>query len=184
MEATQRFRAELLQPLLKNLSALGCRPGLITTLSAIAGVAFAPLWFFNKPAALGALGLHVILDGIDGPLARFLGRASAKGSFTDTMADQVVIAAVTLTLMHADVVGTLVGSLYMLLYTVVVGFAMIRNAMRIPYAWLIRPRFAVYSWLVIETYLWRGSIDYLLWTSTALFALKLISGFVRIRRAL
>ena len=49
----------------------------------------------HEIAALVALSLHVLIDGLDGPLARHLGIASRSGSFTDTMADQVVVVATT-----------------------------------------------------------------------------------------
>ena len=73
------------------------------------------------------------------------------------------------------------GTLYIVIYTVVVLFAMARNMLDVPYAWLIRPRFYVYTWFLVETYWWPGTINYLLWACVAVLTVKLLTGFLRIR---
>lgn len=49
---------------------------------------------------------------------------------------------------------------YVVTYTVVMLFAIARNALSIRYSWLVRPRFFVYAWLVVETYFLPGTINY------------------------
>ncbi len=178
----QRVRAVILWPLLSVLSRIGVRPDHLTALSALAGLAFCPLFFWSKPLAFGMLAVHVLLDGLDGPLARHTNKASRRGSFSDSMADQLVVVASTVTLMSTHVVGVLAGSVYVVAYTVVMLFAMVRNALAIPYSWLVRPRFFVYLWLVIETYYLPGTIDYVLWLFNALLAIKVLTGFAKIRQ--
>jgi phosphatidylglycerophosphate synthase len=184
MVRTQQIRAKLFGPLLRLLEACHVTPDHLTILSLLAGLAFCPLYGNYPVWALIALALHVAIDGLDGPLARHLGTASRKGSFTDSMADQTVIAASTITLMYLDVVSMLSGVLYIVTYTVVVLFAMARNAMKVPYRWLFRPRFYVYGWLIVERWYWPGSLDYLLWVCVAILSLKVLSGFWGIRRAM
>ena len=181
MLATQRWRERALEPLLRGLAKLGVTPNGLTLLSFLAGLSFCPLWLVNKPAAFVALALHVLLDGLDGPLARKTGVASRRGSFTDTMSDQSVVTAVTITLMATHDIGVVPGGAYVFLYALVVGFAMIRNALAIPYSWVVRPRFFVYSWMLVETYLWHGTIDWLLWGLNVLLVWKVLTGFMKIR---
>ncbi|MCP3904890.1 MAG: hypothetical protein GY715_14790 [Planctomycetes bacterium] len=182
MAWTQRVRAALLRPVLPWLGRLGVSADVVTLVSLLLGLAFCPVYFVSKPLALVLLALHVCADGLDGPVARFTGTASRRGSFTDTMADQVVVAATTLTLILDAVVGVLPGGLYLFSYTVVIAFAMIRNALAIPYSWLVRPRFAIYAWIPVELYLLPGSIDAVIWVFVGLLLLKMASGFLRIRR--
>jgi phosphatidylglycerophosphate synthase len=182
---TQELRAWALRPVLVQLHAQRVTGDHITLASLVAGAAFVPLWLFELPTwACIALALHVLLDGLDGPLARFAGTASRRGSFTDTTADQIVIALVTLALMATGVVTSVAGGAYIFLYTLVVVFAMVRNAMNAPYSWLFRPRFLVYAWIIVELGWWGGSLEWLLWACNALLACKLASGFVKIRRRL
>ena len=164
------------------LARCGITADALTFLALIAGLAFCPVYFFSKPLAFVLLALHAAFDGLDGPLARHLGTASRKGSFTDTLSDQIVVAATTATLIYGGLIAILPGSLYIFLYTVVIAFSMIRNALSIPYSWLIRPRLIVYLWFLVELYLVPGSIDMVLWLFNALLAVKMISGFIKIRR--
>lgn len=180
---TQRLREQWLAPLLKLLSGLHVTPDQVTFLALIAGLAFCPLYFWSQPIALIALALHVLLDGLDGPLARHQQVDSPRGSFTDTVSDQIVVVATTITLMFSQTLSVPAGGIYIFLYTVVVTFAMIRNAMGIPYSWLFRPRFLAYAWLLIEP-AWSGSLEFVIWGCNALLAGKLVSGFGRIRARL
>ncbi len=184
MERGQALRARALGPLLRGLAAAGVRPDHLTLVSLGAGLLFCPLWFVSPALALVALLAHVLLDGTDGPLARHLGIESARGSFTDTMADQAVVTASTVTLIGAGVVGPVVGSLYIYAYLLVVAMAMARNALHIPYSWLVRPRLVVYAWMAVEAYAWHGSLDWVLWIATAALGVKAISGFVQMRKGM
>ncbi len=179
---SQKIRASMLGPLLRGLARLGVTADIVTLVSLILGLAFCPVYFYSKPLALVLLLLHVCADGLDGPLARLAGTASRKGSFTDTMADQIVVTATTVTLILGDDLWVLPGALYIFTYTVVIAFAMIRNALSIPYSWLVRPRFVIYAWLPIEFYLLSGSLDYVIWLFVVLLVGKMVSGYVRIRR--
>jgi hypothetical protein len=76
------------------------------------------------------------------------------------------------------------GGLYISFYCIVVFFAMVRSALSIPYSWIVRPRFIVYLWFPLEVYLWRGSLNYILWLSALVLAIKMLSGFIRIRRSI
>jgi len=183
MRQSQELRGKWLAPFLQILDRLKINANHLTFFSLLTGLAFCPFFLLGyKALSFGLLLAHVILDGLDGPLARMTGRASNKGSFTDTMSDQVVVAFTMVTLIHAKVAGAWPGGLYVFFYTMVVIFAMVRNALTIPYSWLFRPRFLVYAWFLVEVYLLPGTLDYLLWGVTAVLAVKMVSGFVRIRR--
>lgn len=182
MVRTQKIRARLLAPFLTLLAKCRVTANTLTLASLITGLGFCPAFFYSKPLALSLLVLHLCLDALDGPLARHTGTASRRGSFTDTMSDQTVVAATAATLIYAGIMGVLPGVIYVFAYTVVVGFAVVRNTLSIPYTWLIRPRLMIYLWFVVEFYLLPGSIDYVLWVFTGLLIVKMVSGFVKIRR--
>lgn len=182
MVLSQKLRARLFRPLLRLLGACRVTPDHLTLLALIVGLAFFPLYFWWQPAAFFALALHVLLDGLDGPLARYNEVDSRRGSFTDTVSDQIVVVATTITLMFAGTVSIPAGGFYLFMYTTVVVFAMVRNALAVPYSWLFRPRFLVYSWILVETWLWSGSMEYVIWACNLLLTGKMITGFIRIRR--
>ena len=185
--------------MLRVMDRIGLTPDHITLLSLLMGFAFCPfyLWLDGDwtihVARFFMIG-HFIVDGIDGPLARYQKTAGPQGSFTDTVADQIGLGATTLAFMYAEWIGRpgvslFGGGIFLFLYTVVVAFAMVRNAMGIPYRFLLRPRYYLWMLLFVETYFWHSPVaenltEGFVWASNAMFAVLTLTGFLAIRRGL
>ncbi len=187
MEYGQSLRANCLKPLLVMLARMRVSPDAITLASGLCGVAFMPLWLVHQPAvAFVCLVLHVLLDGLDGPLARHCGTASPRGSFVDTFTDQVVVTLVTVAwvMVSPSSLNIAFGAAYLFLYAMVVGMAMVRNALEVPYSWLVRPRFFVFAAMATEWLSqWPVTIVTLI-VCDGLLMLKCISGFAALRAKL
>jgi len=190
----QVFKDWMLEPVLAAMIRCRITADFITGVSTVAGLAFCPLYFWSPALAYALLAIHLLLDGLDGPLARHSGSASRSGSFTDTVGDQLVVISTTVTWMYAQAIGQpgvdiVSGSVYLSLYTVVVVFAVVRNAMGIPYSWLLRPRNFVYGWFLLESFVFidtqfAGSVVYLIWFFNLILAAKFVTGFFNIRAKL
>lgn len=126
----QQLRARVLNPLLKLLALLHITANHITVLSFLTGMSFCVVWYYSRLGAMVCILLHVILDGLDGPVARSQGTASAQGSLTDSMCDQIIVAASMICLVQYEYVTIIAGSIYIFTYAMVVGFAMVRNALQ------------------------------------------------------
>lgn len=185
MEFGQRIRAKLLGPWLIQLTHFGVSPDMITGIAGLIGAAFLPLWINEYSfLALAALWTHVLLDGLDGPLARFQGIDSSRGSFTDTFTDQLVV---TLTMigwmvMAPHSMNIAMAALYIFLYMQVVAMSMVRNALAVPYSWLVRPRFFVYASITLDCFADTHWTVVVLCVSNILLALKSVTGFLAIRK--
>lgn len=178
MEGTQDWRARRFEGLFRFLTRYGIRADHITWLSFVTGCCFLPLWLLVHPAAaLAAVTLHVLLDGIDGGLARYQKTASGRGSFVDTVVDQSVFTLVMLTLMQVQLLSVVAGTILIFVYALVVTFAMVRNALNCPYSWLVRPRFYVYGAIMLELTLLPGLVEVVCWVCLAVLSVKAISGF-------
>lgn len=184
MDKSQNIKGKLFSPLLSVLIKLGVKPNHLTFLSLLSGIGFFLLFPYSRIGALFLLAFHVFLDGLDGPLARQTGRASNQGSFTDTTADQIVVALSTLSLIYYGYLKIIPGGLYIFLYTMVVIFAMVRSGLAIPYSWVVRPRFYVFAWIPVEIYLFPGTMNYLVWGFCILLGAKMATGFIQIRKKL
>lgn len=187
MEFGQRLRATLLQPLLVGMTSLRVSPDAITLLAGLIGLGFIPLWLQGQPlVAFMMLLVHVLLDGLDGPLARYQNVASPRGSFTDTFTDQVVVTGVTIAWMIGSptTLNILCGAAYIFLYAMVVAMAMVRNAMAVPYSWLVRPRFFVYLALGFDSWRDTNLTLVVLLVCDLLLAIKTFSGFLALRKSL
>ena len=187
MEYGQQSRAYCLNPLLRVLDRCGVTPDAVTIASGMCGLAFVPLWLVQQSAAgLTCLLLHVLLDGLDGPLARHQETASPRGSFADTFTDQVVVTLVTVAwlIRSPSSLNIAFGGGYIFLYAMVVGMAMVRNALKVPYSWLVRPRFFVFVAIALE---WLSEWPLTLLTliiCDLLLAIKCASGFLALRAKL
>ena len=79
MRKSQDYRGSLLRPLLVLLARYGVTPNHLTLLSLLSGLAFCPLFLWGQTlASFAALFAHVVLDGLDGPLARFTGKVRTR----------------------------------------------------------------------------------------------------------
>ena len=81
--------APILDPIAVGLSKLRFTPTVVTMLGLIVTIVGA-IMIANDLWAAGAIvaGVGALLDALDGPLARYQGKASTKGAFIDTMADR------------------------------------------------------------------------------------------------
>lgn len=81
--------APILRPIARVLAKTGVTPtmvtvlGLVITVGGAALIANGLLWQGGMIAAFG-----VLLDALDGPLARYKGTSSDRGAFIDTMSDR------------------------------------------------------------------------------------------------
>ena len=102
------------------------------------------------------------------------------------MADQVVVTAVAITWLLLDPSrwNIIDGGSFVFLYTLVVAMAMVRNALAVPYTWLVRPRFFFYGSLVIDLFCQTHITFWVLLVSTILLAIKSWSGFLALRKHL
>ncbi len=77
-------------PLIRGLARLGITPTTVTLVGLLVTVAGAVVVGFGHPTA-GALvvTVGVLLDVVDGPLARATGTAGARGALVDTVSDRV-----------------------------------------------------------------------------------------------
>ncbi len=184
MEWGQRIRARALAPLLKLLSRLSISADLVTGLSLLVGLAAIVMLAVGwQWAAVVCLVFHVLLDALDGPLARMQGTASPRGSFADTLADQIVVTGVAIWWIatNPQTWQIVMGCSFVFLYTLVVAIAMVRNAMEVPYTWLIRPRFFFFAALVVDGIFFLKSTIIVLAVSNLLLAIKAGSGFLVLR---
>jgi len=82
--------APVLEPIAAGLARIGVTPAVVTIFGLVVTIVGSALIGSGLLFA-GALtaGIGVLLDALDGPLARRLGTASDRGAFLDTMSDRL-----------------------------------------------------------------------------------------------
>jgi phosphatidylglycerophosphate synthase len=152
MAAWDKARRWALAPLLRLLTWLGVSPGFLTTLGLALGLLGAANLAEDPAWGVAYLALHLALDGLDGPLARWQGRASSAGALWDMTADLLVVLAVTLALAEAGAAPVRSALLFGWLYLALLVVACARQRLGRPFRLLVRPRFVLYAALTLPLF--------------------------------
>ncbi|MEK6874578.1 MAG: CDP-alcohol phosphatidyltransferase family protein [Nanoarchaeota archaeon] len=140
-----KCRVYSLHWLLVFLTNIGITANIVSMVSAFSTVLFVLLIIDSFSSAVFLLILHIILDGVDGPLATYQKTVSNKGMFVDFSADLVGIASTTLGLMIAGYISPVWSVMYLFFYTVTVFFGLMHTVIGIKQPWSFRPRLWVYG---------------------------------------
>ncbi len=170
MSAWDKARLRALRPLLSLLTRLGVSPGAVTLLGLALGLAGAANLADEPTWGVAYLALHLALDGLDGPLARWQQRATSAGALWDMTADLLVVLAVTLALVEAGEASPRSGLLFGWLYLALLTVACARQRLGRPFRLLVRPRFVLYAAVALPLFGVRPSLlemDLLLTTLNA-----------------
>ncbi|MCF7812311.1 CDP-alcohol phosphatidyltransferase family protein [Candidatus Gracilibacteria bacterium] len=140
----ERKKKILFYPFLRFFVWLGISANAISYVSAFLGVGAAVYMKYDLVVAGWLLLASFVLDGIDGSLARYTGKNDHRGALTDTFTDQVSVSATTIGLLVNGLIDIFWGSLYLVLYPVLILFSVLKNTLNIPNKYVFRPRVIVY----------------------------------------
>jgi hypothetical protein len=180
MKWGQSLRGKWLRPLLSGVAKIGMSANHLTLLSLLDGLAFCPALLLGEPHPLVLAAAPPRPARRPGRAARALSGKGLDPGFPHRHHGRVVTAT-AIAMIHSGHAGIWPSGLCIFFYTVVVAFAFVRSAVETPYSWLFRPRFLVLIWYVVELYWLPGTLDWVLWASSGLPAVKCLTGFIRIR---
>ncbi len=182
--AWQRVRQTLFLPLAAGLDRLHITPDMLSWASVLLGVGFFFIARFRFDIAFWLLVGSVVLDALDGVLARYRRASSAKGSFTDTFCDQAVVALTVGGLAWQGAINAVLGIIFVYIYTSLVTFLLIHQLLSVSSQGIIRPsRMLLYALVAIYYFFGKNWLDYLLWAYLLTLPMLGLS-YWRIRRAL
>lgn len=147
------FRQSIFLPLLKILEKLKISPDQLSLLG-IVSVVLIPIGFVFSPIYLiVGYALNLFFDGIDGAMARHLGKASARGAYLDVVVDHVALIATVLTLQWFQIGN----AFWILLYTVcylilVVHFVLMNTRGNPPTFPVVRTKYPLFLLVVLLGY--------------------------------
>lgn len=151
--------------LLRGVNAWFVRRGIvakqITLLSFLVQLLFFPLFFYLRwwPAALGALVVHILLDGLDGPLARYTHGPTQSGAVADMLNDISGMAIVGLAIIFCGEESNpgLVAT-YIVVYLYLMIFMVLLNIVGRPFPLVLRTKYFFFGFIFLKYWL---HVDYL-----------------------
>ncbi|MBI1834128.1 MAG: hypothetical protein HYR90_04885 [Candidatus Andersenbacteria bacterium] len=151
MKSFQRYKDRFFLPLVRTLAAWKITANHISFLSGLVAASglLGALLLHEPTIFLIGLWVHVLLDGIDGALARWQ-KTGPTGVLVDTAADMVGIASACLyAFLFAHEPYSLI-LIFFATYASLVFVSLIRDARGFPYTFTVRPRFFVYFFLTLD----------------------------------
>ncbi len=159
----QRIRQTLLLPLAVGLDRLKIRPDMLSWSSVILGVGFFFLARRRFDVAFWLLVGSVLLDTLDGVLARYRRADSNSGAFTDMFCDEAVVALTVGGLVWRGTINPVLGIIFVYIYTLIVTLLLIHQLLSISSQWIIRPsRMLLYGFVGIYFFFGQNWLDWLL----------------------
>ena len=152
VEKFQDIKAVFFRPLLYILTALNINANQISVLSFLISIGSLgySLYSFDPFYFLVGVWIHIFMDSLDGPLARYQKKASKLGSFIDVICDHAGILASGFYMLSFTQVNPLAVLLFITLYTIDIYNLFIANVCKKPISIVFRPRLFVYITIVID----------------------------------
>ncbi len=142
----------LLSPVVQGLLSLGVTANMVSALSAMAAVGglFATLATAQPWFIIVGLWAHILLDGLDGSLARAGTPSGDAGVAADLWADSIGVLCLGLYLTISDLATTAMGALFTVAYLGLnaISFALARRGAQ--FRFVLRPRILILGGITVD----------------------------------
>ncbi len=174
-------RTSFFSPILVVLTKLGCTSDMVSFASIMLMGGFIYFLPINVYYALLFVAAHILLDGIDGSLARYQEKASNKGAMTDIGVDHAGIIIAVMATIYYGVLSGFWASLYILSYTVLVTLVIVLNSMKKPAKFVFRSKYFFYLLLGVDAYFQTNYLEPFVLVVAVYMSLHAIYLFNRLR---
>lgn len=182
-------RDRALAPLVRCCLRLGITADAISAAAIAMLVPFgaALIWPFGNwgpIVAVLSLTLHVLLDGLDGPVARAAGTDGPAGAFTDMSLDHAGYLTVTTLLIASERLDGAVGCAYVSTYTLAIVMVTVLNVLQRPLPYVVRTKYLFYALTALDLLTGINVLTAAALAFSLVHALFAVGGLIAVRRAL
>jgi phosphatidylglycerophosphate synthase len=185
----RRWRDRWAAPLVRACRRLGITADLVSAAALAMLIPFgvgllSPATSWGAPLAVLSLVLHVLLDGLDGPLARAAHSAGTPGAFTDMCADHTGFLIITTLLAIGGQLSAGAAAAYISSGTMSIAMIVTLNLLRRPLRWVLRTKYPFYALVSVALL---GGPDWLTPAAIVFSGIHggyAVIGFIAVRRAL
>jgi len=177
-----KIKIFFLHPIVKFLDKIGATPNMISLFSAIVAMgAFTFSYVFLSPMyfAVG-IWIHMIIDAVDGTLARYQNKTSSNGAIVDSLCDHFGIVLACLFAYLFFIVDGFSILVFAILYSILIGliFYLLKN--KSSFFFIIRPRLYLYVAITLDVFCLTRITDYIVLISNIIMFVGIIIGFKKI----
>ncbi len=180
----EKGKKYLFYPLIMLLKKLKVTANMVSYASALVGLGSAIYAFYDIKISAILLIISLLLDGIDGSLARASNSPKLKGSITDCFADQIVISSTTIVFIAMGIINPIIGGLYLVAYPTHITFTILKNIINKPNKYVFRPRIFVYVAFWLYAFFGINYLNYTVLPISIILLLYIFHDFYSLRRHL
>lgn len=184
MKWFEAWRTSLFRPISRLFIFFHVSPNMISYFGLFMLIGF--IYFISRDpiTALYFLLAHVLIDALDGSLARELKQESDAGALTDIICDHTGMVVVIATLAYYNLVGGLTAIAYVYLYTIMIFFIIILNRIKKPLRITIRTKYFVYLFYAIWAIWGLNYFNQILTIFIILMLPSVLIGFLKLQKQL
>lgn len=145
-----QMRTSFLRPLLKILDLLKINPDILSWTGLFLMVVFVFVIKDHPIAGFWLIVMRMLLDGVDGPLARYQKTNSDRGKYTDVMVDQLSFALYIIGIVRLGLVDPLPGLLFLYFTVIVTLQLIIKKSLHRDSDWLIYAQAGGFPYILID----------------------------------
>lgn len=180
----ETWKKYLFYPIIKLLIRLHVTANMVSYFSAILGLASAIYILYDIKISAILLIISLLMDGIDGSLARELNAPKLQGSITDCFADQIVISSTTIAFIAIGIIDPIIGGLYLVVYPTHITFTILKNIINKPNRYVFRPRIFVYIAFWLYAFFGINYLNYTVLPISIILLLYIFHDFYSLRKHL
>lgn len=174
----------LFAPLVRPLARLGVSPNAVSLAGPLLGMLFVFVVRRNPRLGFFIWLPSLLVDGVDGALARYTGRASDFGALFDQVCDHAREILIVAGLAWAGALSPLWGSLYPFVYTALNVILYLGNYHGVPAPWAVKSWMVLYPAILLYLLWGRNFLDWATPLSIALMACTIVQGLWLLSRAM
>ena len=183
MVGIRKSKEKIFLPILKFLNKLKINANHVSFISALTTVVtFSLAIYFVQPLIfIIGIWIHMLLDGIDGALARYQKTASVKGTLVDVFGDQFGITLMCVFVVYFSLANIINISVFFVLYTIVIIFSFYFLYKKSRFEIVIRPRIFFYYAATIDVLIYLRFTDIIVLICNVLLLVSIIFGIYQIK---
>ena len=189
-ERMAEMRTTLFKPLVRVLDKVGVTPNMVSYTGVLFMCGFAYFVAADPWFAMWLGVVAVVLDLIDGPLARYQKTTSDKGKFIDMICDSVVFTLFCVGLVYAGLVNSLVAMVFVYVMLMNKVLRCIRNGVFFKSKWFFKAVAGFVPNLIVGVmygvfvfYVFSG-LNWLMWGMELGSLVLVVDGFLKYRKIL
>ncbi|MBT4849288.1 CDP-alcohol phosphatidyltransferase family protein [Candidatus Parcubacteria bacterium] len=183
-QRTKAWRDKLFYPLALLFKKIGASADIVSYLGVLVLAGFLLYATSNPRLAVLFLLLNLLMDGIDGAIARVNNSESAQGALVDTLCDLLSIFIVIFTLGFVGLLNPNIGIVYIFFFSLMIFFIISRQLLDIPVRFVVRSKAFVYVLYIWWAFTGQNYFDWAVFIFTVLIFLVCVASFIKIKNRL